>query len=91
MAYHGVDPVAFHAPTEEEKARVRARLGLGDSGYVAFLGAKEPRKNVPNLIRGFSTAVTGFLVPGGRPAEEQPVLVLAGGEGWDVDPLPNRA
>ena len=26
VAYHGVDPAAFHAPTEEEKARVRARL-----------------------------------------------------------------
>ena len=53
VAYHGVDPAAFHAPTEEEKARVRARLGLGDTAYVAFLGAKEPRKNVPNLIRGW--------------------------------------
>ena len=41
----------------EEKARVRARLGLGDSAYVAFLGAKEPRKNVPNLIRGWVAAV----------------------------------
>src|SRR5262245_25508463 len=53
VAYHGVDPVAFHSPTNEEKARVRARLGLGDRSYVAFLGAKEPRKNVPNLIRGW--------------------------------------
>ncbi len=43
VAYHGVDPAAFHAPTAEEKARVRARLGIGESGYVAFLGAKEPR------------------------------------------------
>ena len=41
VAYHGVDPVAFHAPTDEEKARVRARLGLGDTGYVAFLGAND--------------------------------------------------
>src|SRR5687767_11088356 len=40
VAYHGVDHTAFHAPTEEEKARVRARLGLTDAGYVAFLGAK---------------------------------------------------
>ena len=57
VAYHGVDPAAFHAPTDEEKARVRARLGLGDAPYVAFLGAKEPRKNVPNLIRGWVAAV----------------------------------
>src|SRR5919107_1916976 len=57
VAYHGVDQAAFHAPSEEEKARVRARLGLGSSGYVAFLGSKEPRKNVPNLIRGWARAV----------------------------------
>jgi hypothetical protein len=73
VAYHGVDPAAFHAPTEEEKARVRARLGLGDSGYVAFLGAKEPRKNVPNLIRGWARAVADWPHP--------PALVLAGGQG----------
>src|SRR4051795_6119054 len=40
VAYHGVDPAAFHAPAAEEKARVRARLGLVDTTYVAFLGAK---------------------------------------------------
>jgi len=77
VAYHGVDPAAFHAPTPEEKARVRARLGLGDSAYVAFLGAKEPRKNVPNLIRGWAQAVAD------RP--DAPVLVVAGGQGHDDD------
>jgi glycosyltransferase involved in cell wall biosynthesis len=75
VAYHGVDPAAFHAPTPEEKARVRARLGLGDSSYVAFLGAKEPRKNVPNLIRAWAEAV--------RDREQPPALVLAGGQGHD--------
>src|SRR5690606_20138421 len=49
VAYHGVNSEAFHVPSEAEKARVRARLGLMDADYVAFLGAKEPRKNVPNL------------------------------------------
>ncbi len=77
VAYHGVDPVAFHAPTPEEKARVRARLGLGDRGYVAFLGAKEPRKNVPNLIRGWIAATKDRADP--------PALVLAGGQGHDDD------
>ncbi|MFX0594236.1 glycosyltransferase family 4 protein [Melissospora conviva] len=75
VAYHGVDPVAFHPPTEEEKARVRARLGLGDGSYLAFLGAKEPRKNVPNLIRGWVAAVAQ------RP--DPPALVIAGGAGHD--------
>ncbi|MFI0792941.1 glycosyltransferase family 4 protein [Micromonospora rubida] len=77
VAYHGVDHAAFHAPGEEEKARVRARLGLGDSSYIAFLGAKEPRKNVPNLIRGWVRAVADRAEP--------PALVVAGGQGHDDD------
>jgi glycosyltransferase involved in cell wall biosynthesis len=77
VAYHGVDPAAFHAPTDEEKARVRARLGLTDAGYVAFLGAKEPRKTVPNLVRGWARAVADWPNP--------PALVLAGGQGHDDD------
>ncbi len=75
VAYHGVDPAAFHKPTPEEKARVRARLGLGATAYVAFLGAKEPRKNVPNLIRGWVAAV--------HDRAEPPALVIAGGQGHD--------
>jgi glycosyltransferase involved in cell wall biosynthesis len=77
VAYHGVDPAAFHAPSSEEKARVRARLGLGETPYVAFLGAKEPRKNVPNLIRGWVEAVNDRSSP--------PALVIAGGQGHDDD------
>src|SRR5438874_7669211 len=75
VAYHGVDHDAFHVPSEDEKARVRARLGLGDTLYVAFLGAKEPRKNVPNLIRGW------VLTAGD--CEPAPALVIAGGSGHD--------
>jgi len=75
VAYHGVDPAAFHVPSDDEKARVRARLGLGDTDYVAFLGAKEPRKNVPNLIRGWVRAAADQELP--------PALVIAGGSGHD--------
>jgi glycosyltransferase involved in cell wall biosynthesis len=77
VAYHGVDPEVFHVPEEAEKARVLARLGLTTAGYVAFLGAQEPRKNVPNLIRGWvrACALTGTA----------PALVIAGGSGHDDD------
>jgi glycosyltransferase involved in cell wall biosynthesis len=75
VAYHGVDHAMFHPPTGEEKARVRARLGLGKQSYIAFLGAKEPRKNVPNLIRGWVAAVQARAEP--------PALVVAGGQGHD--------
>jgi glycosyltransferase involved in cell wall biosynthesis len=77
VAYHGVDPGAFHVPSDDEKARVRARLGLGDQAYVAFLGAKEPRKNVPNLIRGWIRTAADL--------EQSPALVVAGGSGHDDD------
>jgi len=76
VAYHGVDPDLFHLPTDAEKARVAARLGLRGA-YVAFLGILEPRKNVPNLIRGWVKAVHW--------RDEPPALVLAGGSGWDEE------
>ncbi|MDQ1747589.1 MAG: hypothetical protein QOD07_1852 [Frankiaceae bacterium] len=74
VAYHGVDPEVFHVPTDAEKARVAARLGLRGA-YIAFLGVLEPRKNVPNLIRGWVQAVHW--------RDDPPALVLAGGSGWD--------
>jgi glycosyltransferase involved in cell wall biosynthesis len=77
VAYHGVDDAVFHPPTPEERDHVTNRLGLGGTQYIAFLGVLEPRKNVPNLVRGWMRAVTD------RP--DPPALVLAGGSGWDED------
>jgi glycosyltransferase involved in cell wall biosynthesis len=76
VAYHGVDQDVFHVPTDADKARVAARLGLRGP-YIAFLGQLEPRKNVPNLIRGWAKAVHW--------RDDPPALVLAGGSGWDED------
>jgi len=76
VAYHGVDQDVFHVPTDADKARVAARLGLRGP-YVAFLGQLEPRKNVPNLIRGWARAVHW--------RDDPPALVLAGGSGWDEE------
>ena len=75
VAYHGVDHEAFHRPAEEEVERVSDRLGLHGHPYIAYLGALEPRKNVPNLIRGWVRACANLPDP--------PALVLAGGGGWD--------
>ncbi|MCT2586229.1 glycosyltransferase family 4 protein [Actinophytocola gossypii] len=86
---HGVDAERFHVPTQEEIAAARSLVGLGpDERYVAFLGALEPRKNVPALIRGFAAACRGRSDP--------PALVLAGQPGWDrqveraLDDVPHR-
>jgi glycosyltransferase involved in cell wall biosynthesis len=78
VAHHGVDAERFHPPSPEEIGTVRRRLRLGERPYVAFLGALEPRKNVPALIRGFAQASS---VLAGRP--DAPILVLAGQPGWD--------
>ncbi|MFG1698350.1 glycosyltransferase family 4 protein [Nonomuraea sp. NPDC049309] len=71
VAYHGVDMTQFHPPTEEEIERAATRCGLHGQPYVAFLGALDPRKNVPNLIRGFAAAV--------KRLDKPPALVIGGG------------
>jgi len=75
VAYHGVDHEIFHPPSEVEVKKVSDRLGLHGRPYIAYLGALEPRKNVPNLIRGWARAVSDHPDP--------PALVLAGSGGWD--------
>ncbi|WP_405144856.1 glycosyltransferase family 4 protein [Sphaerisporangium sp. NBC_01403] len=75
VAYHGVDTGLFHPPSEQEIKRTVGRLGLHGRPYVAFLGAFEPRKNVPNLVKGFGQAVSHLPSP--------PALVLASGAGWN--------
>jgi glycosyltransferase involved in cell wall biosynthesis len=75
VAPHGVDTRTFRVPSEDEKARVQARLGLAGQPYIAFLGVLEPRKNVPALIRGWVEAFAD--------RDDAPALVLAGGSGWD--------
>ncbi len=77
VAYHGVDHDTFHPPSEVETSRISARLGLRGQEYIAFLGAFEPRRNVPSLIRGWVSAVADTPNP--------PALVIAGGAGWDDD------
>ena len=69
VAYHGVDQAIFHPPTDDERRRqVSERLGLHGHPYIAFLGALEPRKNVPNLIRGWVQAVADLAEAAGAGA-----------------------
>ena len=77
VAYHGVDRSIFHPVSDAERERVKASLGLEGRDYIGFLGTLEPRKNVPNLVRGWVKAVSDRPNP--------PALVLAGGKGWDED------
>lgn len=77
VAYHGVDHERFHRPSETEREIIQGRLGLGGQPYIAFLGALDRRKNVPELIRGYIEAVGNM--------DEPPALVLAGSGSWDEE------
>ncbi|MEV4319287.1 glycosyltransferase family 1 protein [Actinocrispum sp. NPDC049592] len=85
---HGVDVDRFHPPTAEEIKAARETIRIPTAPYVAFLGALEPRKNVPALIRGYAKACENRV--------DAPALVLAGQPGWDgqveraLDALPHR-
>ncbi|WP_353648264.1 glycosyltransferase family 1 protein [Nakamurella sp. A5-74] len=76
VAHLGVDPARFHPPSTAEVSAAAASLELDDRGWIAFLATHEPRKNVPALVDGFVRSCTD------RP--DPPVLVLAGGAGWDT-------
>jgi glycosyltransferase involved in cell wall biosynthesis len=77
VAYHGVDHNLFHRPSPEQVTHVTARLGLRGKPYIAFLGSLTPRKNAPEVVRGWSRAVADM--------ENPPALVLGGGGGWSED------
>src|SRR4030095_6127247 len=72
VAYHGVDHVAFHAPSEEEKARVRARLGLRGSSDVAVLRAEGAAQELPEPDRGGGARGGGPAGPAGTGDRRRP-------------------
>src|SRR5260370_34905432 len=67
----------FHRPDPDGVRQVSDRLGLHGKPYIAYLGALEPRKNVPALIGGWAGAVADL--------ENPPALVLGGGSGWSEE------
>ncbi len=66
-------PPGFRAPEAGEVARVLAAHGLLPP-YALFVGALQPRKNLPRLIRAFLAAKRSAGLPHR--------LVLAGKTGW---------
>ena len=75
VVHLGVDTEVFHVPDAESVRRVRDRLGIADRPYIAFLGTIEPRKNLSSLVRAMAMLA--------ERRADLPVLVLAGGSGWD--------
>lgn len=74
VAHLGVDPDVFHRPSPTAVDAFARRHDLApDTGWVAFLGTVEPRKQVPALV----AAHAGIA--------DAPPLLVAGGLGWDVE------
>ncbi|TFC72407.1 glycosyltransferase family 1 protein [Cryobacterium sp. TMS1-20-1] len=86
VALLGYDAEQFHRPSEQSIESFRTAHQL-PSGWVAFLGTLEPRKNIPTLIAGYRNAM------GDRTQASRPALLLAGGDGWDheIEPAITRA
>jgi glycosyltransferase involved in cell wall biosynthesis len=75
---HGVDHQKFRRPNVDEVREARTWLGLpAGATFIAFLGTLEPRKNVPGLIGAYVLSCSSMPAP--------PILVLAGGTGWDSE------
>lgn len=67
----------FRPVPERETVEVRKKYGL-DRPYLLYLGALEPRKNIPTIISAFERLPDGID------------LVLAGGSGWMNRPVLKR-
>lgn len=79
VAPPGVDPVFFQAIDPKTLEAFRREKNLPDH-FVLFLGTREPRKNIPALLRAFGQAQKQAGLPHH--------LVLAGGRGWMDQEIP---
>jgi glycosyltransferase involved in cell wall biosynthesis len=50
VVYNGVGPHFFHQHNEQEKVALKKEYGLPEN-YILFLGNKNPKKNLPNVIK----------------------------------------
>ncbi|MDZ4770109.1 MAG: glycosyltransferase family 1 protein [Chloroflexota bacterium] len=76
IALPGYDREAFHPLPAEQIAVFRAEKGLPDRFWL-FIGTLEPRKNLLTLIEAYAAL----------PARDRLPLILAGGKGWDYQPI----
>ncbi|MEO0563003.1 MAG: glycosyltransferase family 1 protein [Chloroflexota bacterium] len=76
VAVPGVDTEQFRPLPEAEVRAFREKHDLPDVFWL-FVGTLEPRKNLPTLLRAYAQL----------PRNARPPLVLAGGKGWDYEPV----
>lgn len=74
VAQPGYDADRFRPLPADEIAAFKRRKNLPDRFWL-FLGTLEPRKNLPVLLEAYAAL------------KDRPPLILAGGKGWDTDPV----
>jgi glycosyltransferase involved in cell wall biosynthesis len=72
----GVDHGQFHPQSGRRQAETLARLGLPER-YLLFVGSREPRKNLPRLVKAWTIVSRSF------PGVE---LAICGGAGMSFAP-----
>lgn len=79
VIHHGFNQERFSTPIEApEKSRILTSYGLQDQGYILYVGALQPRKNLIRLIEAF-----GLL----KASAPEAKLVLAGERAWLSAPI----
>ena len=79
VIHHGFDQGSFVPESQANDVSVLGRFGVESQGYILFVGAMQPRKNITTLIKAFALAKRS--VPEMR-------LVLGGACAWlweDID------
>lgn len=77
VIHHGVDSF-LGTISEKESETILGRFGVTRGSYVLFVGALQPRKNIPVLIRAFESIASYFPLA---------KLVLAGEVAWKADEI----
>ncbi len=77
VVHSGLDPLFLSPPSEAAAREFRKEVGQARP-YILFVGAIEPRKNLPRLIRAYELA----MAEAGLPHD----LVLLGPWGWRYGP-----
>ncbi len=80
--YLGVSD-SFKPVSTHEISKIREKYKL-PSRYILYLGTLEPRKNIPNMIRGWEKSFPAVRIP----------IVLIGRKGWktsEIDKVINKS
>ena len=80
VIYNAVDPdFRVISESDELRAKVRSKFGIGDHKFIVCVSNLQPRKNIPRLIRAFSKYAEHF--------EGENKLVLVGKKAWMYDEI----